>query len=107
VGRGDAEGDSVQSRQLHHATGESFAFDVPITQTGAAQPGRQRCHRPRRSVDHGAEEPESSAVERTLTITATPSKTQYLPGEKGSFDVLAVDSAGQAGPGRPELWRSG
>ena len=26
-----AEGDSVQSRQLMHATGESFAFDVPIT----------------------------------------------------------------------------
>ena len=27
-----AEGNSVQSRQLIHATGESFAFDVPITQ---------------------------------------------------------------------------
>ena len=34
-------------------------------------------------------------VERTLTITATPSKSQYLPGEKGSFDVLAVDSQGK------------
>jgi uncharacterized protein YfaS (alpha-2-macroglobulin family) len=34
-------------------------------------------------------------VERTLTITATPSKAKYLPGEKGSFDVLAVDSQGK------------
>jgi alpha-2-macroglobulin len=31
-----AEGDTVQSRQLLHATGESFAFDVPITRL--AQP---------------------------------------------------------------------
>jgi len=31
-----AEGDSVQSRQLIHATGESFAFDIPITKL--AQP---------------------------------------------------------------------
>ena len=31
-------------------------------------------------------------VERTLTITATPSKSQYEPGEKASFDVFAVDS---------------
>ena len=31
-----AEGNSVQSRQLIHATGESFAFDVPITKL--AQP---------------------------------------------------------------------
>jgi uncharacterized protein YfaS (alpha-2-macroglobulin family) len=30
-------------------------------------------------------------VERTLTITATASKATYLPGEKGSFDVRAVD----------------
>jgi hypothetical protein len=28
-------------------------------------------------------------VERTLTVTATASKSQYLPGEKGSFDVFA------------------
>jgi len=31
-------------------------------------------------------------VERTLSITATPSKPRFLPGETGSFDVLAVDS---------------
>jgi uncharacterized protein YfaS (alpha-2-macroglobulin family) len=34
-------------------------------------------------------------VERTLTITATASKPTYLPGEKGSFDVFAVDYKGK------------
>ena len=34
-------------------------------------------------------------VERTLTITATPGKTQYEPEERASFDVLALDSAGK------------
>jgi hypothetical protein len=31
-------------------------------------------------------------VERTLTITATPSKARFLPGETGSFDILALDA---------------
>jgi len=34
-------------------------------------------------------------VERTLTVTATPNKTKFLPGEKGSFDVFAADFAGK------------
>ncbi len=34
-------------------------------------------------------------VERTLTITATPNKSQYEPEETASFDVFAVDSAGK------------
>ena len=84
-----AEGDSVQSRQLIHCTGESFAFDVPITQQ--AQPNLvvtavivhdDQLMTAQKSL-------KVPLVERTLTITATPSKTQYLPGEKGSFDVLA------------------
>jgi hypothetical protein len=33
-------------------------------------------------------------VERTLKITATPSKEKFLPGEKGSFDMFAADSKG-------------
>ena len=90
-----AEGDSVQSRRLIHATGESFAFDVPITQQ--AQPNLMvnavivhddQLMTAQKSL-------KVPLVERTLTITATPSKTQYLPGEKGSFDVLAVDSQGK------------
>ena len=28
-------------------------------------------------------------------MTATASKSQYLPGEKGSFDVFAADSQGK------------
>ena len=49
-----AEGNSVQSRQLIHATGESFAFDVPDHQTGAAQPGGECGHCSRRPVDDRA-----------------------------------------------------
>jgi hypothetical protein len=87
-----AEGNSVQSRQLIHATGESVAFDVPITKL--AQPNLvvsavivhdNQLMTAQKSL-------KVPLVERTLTITATPSKPRYLPGEKGSFDVLAVDS---------------
>ena len=90
-----AEGDSVQSRQLIHATGASFAFDLPITRL--AQPNLivnavivhdNQLITAQKSL-------KVPLVERTLTITATPSKTKYLPGEKGSFDVLAVDSQGK------------
>src|SRR5208282_4094145 len=34
-------------------------------------------------------------TERTLTITATPQKTQYEPDDNASFDVKAVDSTGK------------
>jgi len=89
------EGNSVQSRQLLHATGASFAFDVPITQQ--AQPNLvvsavlvhdNQLMTAQKSLN-------VPPVERTLTVTATPNKTQYLPGEKGSFDVFAVDSQGK------------
>ncbi len=90
-----AEGDSVQSRRLIHATGASVAFDVPITQQ--AQPNLvvsaiivhdDQLMTAQKSL-------KVPLVERTLTITATPGKSQYEPGEKGSFDVLAVDSTGK------------
>jgi hypothetical protein len=45
--------------------------------------------------DHGAEEPEGATGGADADVTATPNKKQYLPGEKGSFDVLAVDSTGK------------
>jgi uncharacterized protein YfaS (alpha-2-macroglobulin family) len=90
-----AEGDSVQSRQLIHATGASFAFDVPITKL--AQPNLVVCavivHD--NQVMTAQKSLKVPLVERTLTITATPSKAKYLSGEKGSFDVLAVDSHGK------------
>ena len=90
-----AEGDTVQSRQLLHSTGESMAFDIPITQR--AQPNLvvtailvhdNQLMTAQKSLN-------VPAVERTLTVTATPSKDRYLPGEKGSFDVLTTDSKGK------------
>jgi hypothetical protein len=90
-----AEGNSVQSRQLIHATGESFPFDVPIT--AKAQPNlvvsavivhEDQLLTAQKSL-------KVPLVERTLTITATPSKPRFLPGETGSFDVLAVDYQGK------------
>ena len=89
------EGNTIQSRQLLHATGESVAFDVPITRL--AQPNlvinaffvrNNQIYTAHKSL-------KVPLVERTLTVTATPSKPKYLPGEKGSFDVLALDSAGK------------
>jgi hypothetical protein len=89
------EGNTIQSRQLLHATGESVAFDVPITRL--AQPNlvinaffvrNNQVYTAHKSL-------KVPLVERTLTVTATPSKPKYLPGEKGSFDVLALDSAGK------------
>ena len=89
-----AEGDSVQSRQLLHCTGSSFAFDIPITKL--AQPNlvvsAVLVHDDQ--IVTAQKSLKVPLVERTLTITATPSKPQYLPGEKGSFDVLAVDYQG-------------
>ncbi len=90
-----AEGDSVQSRQLIHATAESFAFDIPISLQ--AQPNLvvsavlvydNKLMTAQKSL-------KVPLVERTLTVTATPDKGKYLPGEKGVFDVLTVDSQGK------------
>jgi len=87
-----AEGDSVQWRKVVHATGESFAFDVPITKL--AQPNLVICavivhDNQLMTAQKSLKVP---LAERTLTITATPNKPKYLPGERGSFDVFAVDS---------------
>ena len=91
----NTEGDSVQSRQLLHATGASIAFDVPITKL--SQPNlivtALMIHDNQLITAHKSLK--VPPVERTLTLTATPSKPRYLPGEQGSFDVLAVDSKGK------------
>ena len=89
------EGDSVQSRRMIHATSESVAFDVPITQQ--AQPNlvvsAVLVHNDQ--IMTAQKSLKVPLVERTLTVTATPNKSQYLPGEKGSFDVFALDSKGK------------
>ena len=94
-----AEGDSVQSRQLIHATGESFAFDVPITRQAQPNLVVNAVIVHDNQVMTAQKSLKVPLVERTLTITATPSKAKYLPGEKGSFDVLAVGFA------RASRWR--
>ncbi len=90
-----AEGDSVQSQRVIHAVGTSTPFDVAITRQ--AQPNLvvtaiivhdDQLMTAQKSL-------KVPLVERTLTITATPSKNQYEPGEKASYDVLAVDSGGK------------
>ena len=90
-----AEGDSVQWKKLIHSTSKSFAVDVPITRL--AQPNLiisavivhdNQLITAQKSL-------KVPLVERTLTVTATSSKPKYLPGEKGSFDVYAVDNHGK------------
>jgi hypothetical protein len=90
-----AEGDSVQSRQVLHATGESFAFDLPITKLAQPNLVVSAVIVQNDQIITAQKSLKVPTVERTLTITATPSKAKYLPGEKGSFDVLAVDYKGK------------
>src|ERR1039458_2633707 len=90
-----AEGESVQSRRLMHATGESFAFDVPITQQSQPNLIVNAVIVHENQLMTAQKSLKVPLVERTLTVTATASKSQYLPGEKGSFDVFAVDSQGK------------
>ncbi len=90
-----AEGDSVQWKSVVHATSASYPFDVPITQT--AQPNLliNAIIVHDNQVSTAQKSLSVPTVERTLTITATANKPKYLPGEKGIFDVLAVDAQGK------------
>jgi uncharacterized protein YfaS (alpha-2-macroglobulin family) len=90
-----AEGETVQSRRLIHATGESFAFDVPITQQSQPNLTVNAVIVHDNQLMTAQKSLKVPLVERTLTVTATASKSQYLPGEKGSFDVFTVDSQGK------------
>lgn len=89
------EGDVVQSRLLMHATSESVAFDVPITQQSQPNVMVNVVMVHDNQLMTAQKSLKVPLIERTLTITATPSKSQYLPGEKGSFDVYATDSDGK------------
>ena len=81
------EGDTIQSRQLLHASGESVAFDVPITSWPSPTSVINAFFVRNNQIYTAHKSLKVPLVERTLTITATPSKPKYLPGEKGSFDV--------------------
>jgi hypothetical protein len=90
-----AEGETVQWKKLLHAAGTSVAFDVPITKLAEPNLLINAVIISDDKVITAQKSLKVPLVERTLTITATPNKKQYLPGEKGSFDVLAVDSNGK------------
>ena len=89
------EGDTVQSRKLLHATGESLAFDVPINQQSQPNLMVNAVIVHNNQISTAQKSLKVPLVERTLTVTATASKPQYLPGEKGSFDVFVADAAGK------------
>ena len=88
------EGNSVQSRHVLHALGESAPFDVPITRQSQPNVIVSAIIVHDNQVMTAQKSLNVPLVERTLNITATPSKDKYLPGEKGSFDVFAADSKG-------------
>jgi alpha-2-macroglobulin len=87
-----AEGNSVQSRQVLHATSQSFAFDIPITKLAQPNLVVSAVIVHENQLITAQKSLKVPLVERTLTVTATSSKPKYLPGEEGSFDVFAVDS---------------
>ena len=89
------EGDSVQWKQLIHLTGKSVPFDVPITKLAQPDLVINAVIVHDNQVITAQKSLKVPLVERTLTVTATPSKPKYLPGEKGSFDVFAVDYQGK------------
>ena len=89
------EGNTVQSRRTLHAVGESTPFDVPITQQSQPNVIVSALMVKDEQVLTAQKSLKVPLDERTLTITATPSKLKYLPGEKGSFDVYAADSNGK------------
>ncbi len=90
-----AEGDSIQWKSVLHATSASYAFDVPITQTAQPNLVINAIIVHDNQVSTAQKSLSVPTVERTLTITATANKAKYLPGEKGVFDVLAVDAQGK------------
>ncbi len=90
-----AEGNSLHTRQLLHLTSGSQAFDLPIT--AKAEPNlivtATLIHNDQLlTAQKSLRVP---PVAETLSITATPSKQTYLPGEKGSFDVFIKDATGK------------
>jgi alpha-2-macroglobulin len=88
------EGNSVQSRRVLHAPGESTAFDVPITAQSVPNVVVSAILVHDDQVATAQKTLKIPLTERTLTITATPNKPKYLPGETGSFDVFTADSKG-------------
>jgi len=90
-----AEGDTVQWKQLIHSKAKSVPIDVPVTRLSQPNLVINVVIVHDNQVITAQKSLKVPLVERTLTVTATASKPKYLPGEKGSFDVFAVDSKGK------------
>ena len=102
-----AEGDTVQSRRLIHATGESFAFDVPITQQSQPNLMVNAVIVHDDQLMTAQKSLKVPLVERTLTITATAKQEPVSARREGQLRCVRGGLAGQAGAGGPELRRSG
>jgi uncharacterized protein YfaS (alpha-2-macroglobulin family) len=88
------EGNSVQSRRVLRAPSESTAFDVPITAQSAPNVIVSAILVHDDQVATAQKSLKVPLTERTLSITATPNKPKYQPGETGTFDVFTADSKG-------------
>ena len=102
-----AEGDTVQSRRLIHATGESFRVRCADYAAVAAEPDDQRGDCARQPVDDGAEEPESSAGGADADHYGDGQQEPISARREGQLRCVRGGLAGQAGAGGPELRRSG
>jgi hypothetical protein len=79
-----AEGDSVQSRQVMHATGTSFAFDVPITKLAQPNLVINAVIVHDNQVITAQKSLKVPLVERTLTITATPARANICRAKRAA-----------------------
>ncbi len=90
-----AEGDSVQSRQLMHATGESMAFDVPITQKSQPNLVVDAVIVHDNQLMTAQKSLKVPLVERTLTVTATPDKNSICLERRAASTCLQWTRSGK------------
>ena len=96
-----AEGSSLQSKQVVHAADGTTTFELPVT--AVMQPNifvnATAVHDS--ELYQGSVNVKVPPASQRLTVTITPSKPQFQPGEKASYDLLATDASGK--PVRAEL----
>jgi uncharacterized protein YfaS (alpha-2-macroglobulin family) len=90
-----AEGRSIQSHQVVTGSGTSASFDVPITSAMSPNIFINAVMVSENEIYQGAKELKVPPVEKRLQIEITPSKPQFQPGEKASYDVVTKDSNGK------------
>ena len=93
--------------RLIHATGASVAFDVPITKQAQPNLVVTRGDRPQRPVDDGAKEPQGPACRADADHHGDAEQDAVPARRERQLRRAALSIHGQAGAGRPELWRGG